>query len=139
MNTTITKEPVIKVKTAADIRKVVSEFLPRPNRSEVVCAQVSSVDSNGKSVTYQVEAPLQCDYRSLLIQGMTIVRNRIDAAAKYGAAASNLLAVDGHMWVDDLITRRLDGKRDGTRIRWDISEGVFYFDPFTGKLTQVQK
>ena len=40
------------------------------------------------------------------------------------------------MWLDDLIIRRLGGVRDGLRVKWDIAEGVFYFDPYTGTLSK---
>lgn len=41
------------------------------------------------------------------------------------------------MWVDALISRRLDGKRNGLVIEWELPEGKFQYDPWTKALTNV--
>jgi hypothetical protein len=40
--------------------------------------------------------------------------------------------------VDALIMRRLGGRRKGLRVRWDLHEGSYEFDPFTRKLFEVE-
>ena len=78
----------------------------------------------------------------MLIKGFTMIKNRVDAIEKAtqrgsGEAANKLFSIDRHSWLDDLVQRRFGGKRDGLRIRWDISEGTFFYDPFTRSLTQA--
>lgn len=42
-----------------------------------------------------------------------------------------------YMWVDTLISRRLDGKRSGLVVEWNLQDGKFQYDPWTKKLEQV--
>lgn len=129
-------QPVV-VRDSYEIRRVIAEFMPRQKKAETVQAQIEAMTEDGKKVKYKVEAPLECDYHSMLMQGMDMVKKRLAAIEKAGPEAQRVLSVGGHMWVDDLIRRRLGGVRDGLRVRWDIPEGTFFFDPYTGKLTQV--
>ena len=39
--------------------------------------------------------------------------------------------------VDNLIERRLGGKRNGLKIRWRVPEGIYEFDPRDRKLYEV--
>jgi hypothetical protein len=79
----------------------------------------------------------------LLIDGMNMVKRQAafaDKAAEvnmedFGGYAPAMPAPGSHYgWVDTLISRRLDGKRQGLVITWDLPEGNFTFDPFTQKL-----
>jgi hypothetical protein len=80
----------------------------------------------------------------LLIEGMDMVKRQAkfaDAPAgdvdEYGGFMPALPPSAQHyMWVDTLIARRLDGKRNGMVIEWDLPEGKFVYDPWTKKLEQ---
>jgi len=84
--------------------------------------------------------------RKLLIEGMDIVKRqdefitRSDSAkdADYGGFPPARPA-GGHRysWVDTLIERRLDGKRNGLKVTWSLSDGQYEFDPWTKKLDKI--
>ena len=86
--------------------------------------------------------------RNLLIEGMDLVK-RQGKFAEAGEAVSDIdfggflpaKPIGGHKytWVDTLIERRLDGKRDGLKIVWNLPEGQFEFDPWSKKLDKVNK
>lgn len=42
-----------------------------------------------------------------------------------------------YMWVDTLIARRLDGKRNDLVIEWNLTDGKFQYDPWTKDLKVV--
>ena len=117
------------IRTLSDIKEAIGEFLPtsRPSNPDVA----ATIRDGDKS--YRVSAKTGCTYYDMLHEGFEMVRRRMDAINKYGTMAVN---VSGNMWLDKLIKSRLGGSRDGLRIKWEISEGIFYFDPFSGVLSK---
>lgn len=82
----------------------------------------------------------------LLVEGMELVKRQAifsDKAAEtpmddFGGYNPAMPAKGGHYsWVDTLIDRRLNGKRDGLLVTWTLPEGKFTFDPWTKKLEKV--
>lgn len=82
----------------------------------------------------------------LLVEGFEIIKRQ----SEYAKAAMDLdpelfggympatpTSSDYYSWVDTLIDRRLNGKREGMIVVWNLPEGKFSFDPFTKKLDQV--
>jgi hypothetical protein len=79
--------------------------------------------------------------RKLLIEGMDLVKRQSQFAERNHPDADygGFLPVspprgDRYMWVDTLIDRRLNGKRDGLKILWNLAEGQFEFNPWDKKL-----
>lgn len=85
--------------------------------------------------------------RKLLIEGMDIVK-RQEKFAEVSNASSEAdfggfmparpSSGNKYTWVDTLIDRRLDGKRDGLKIIWTLSEGQYEFNPWTKQLDKVK-
>ena len=81
----------------------------------------------------------------MLIEGLEMVKRQseyADRAAQmslddFGGYPPALPVKGSYSWVDTLIERRLNGKREGLLITWDIPDGKFTFDPFTKKLEKV--
>lgn len=81
----------------------------------------------------------------LLVEGMNLVKRQAEFAnraadvdADFGGYNPAMPAKGGHYsWVDTLIDRRLNGKRDGFLITWNLPEGKFTFDAWTQKLEKV--
>ena len=129
-------ESVVIVETLNDIKRVIQEFVPgsQQQNPEVHATIVA------ENKTYELSAPTGCAYRDMLIGGFNIIKKRseIDEQRKEVETHLNInpINISGHMWLDDLISRRLAGTRDGLRVKWEIEEGTFFFDPFTGKLSK---
>lgn len=69
--------------------------------------------------------------RESLLEGFNIVKNR----KEYNEKAGRNFDPDTMLcWVDKLIDQRLAGKRRGLSIAWELSDGKFKFDPWTGEL-----
>lgn len=134
----LNKQNTVIVETIGDIRRVVQEFLPSVSENNPVVTK--KIMADGK--TYEVSAPTSCTYKEMLLEGFTILKKRYDAMEKIKERVQNNvtqpISMDGHMWLDDLISRRLGGKRDGLRVKWDVKDGTYYYDPFTGKLTKAE-
>lgn len=82
----------------------------------------------------------------LLIEGMELVKRQsafADRAAEtpledFGGYNPAMPAPGGHYsWVDTLIDRRLNGKRDGFLVTWNLPDGKFTFEPWTRKLEKL--
>lgn len=82
--------------------------------------------------------------RKLLLEGMDIVRRQnkfaeqdVSAADFGGFMPAMPVSGNRYMWVDTLIERRLNGKREGLKVVWNLQEGKFEFDPLTKKLDKT--
>jgi len=82
--------------------------------------------------------------RKLLLEGMDIVKRQnkfveqdVSEADFGGFMPAMPRGGNRYMWVDTLIDRRLNGKRDGVKICWNLPEGKFEFDPWSKKLDKV--
>lgn len=130
-------EDIVKVNNYYQLEKVIVEFSKGDSTNKVE----TTIKQDGKS--YKLEAPVSCDYKSMLIDGFNIIKKRQDAINKALRRGIDLkdIPVDNnsHMWVDDIIERRMGGVRDGLRVRWDLSDGTYFFDPFTSKLTKIKR
>ena len=128
----LNKQNTVIVESLVDIKSVIQEFLP-DHRSQSVEVHAELADGGKK---YMVTAPADCDYKKLLSEGFEIIRKRVEAAGRaHASGQASPINITGRMWLDDLIERRLGGKRDGLRVKWVIKDTTYYFDPFTGKLT----
>lgn len=133
----LNEQHTVVVENLVDIQQAILEFLPN-NKEKTPEVSVKLV-SEGK--TYDLKAPAGCTYRELIINGFNIVKRRLGAISKGHNTELGIepVSVGGHMWLDDLIVRRLGGTRDGLRVKWSIKDGIFYFDPYTGKLTKSEQ
>lgn len=82
----------------------------------------------------------------LLIEGMDMAKRQAKFAEAplgdvddYGGfLPASPAGAQHYMWVDTLIARRLDGKRNGLVIEWSLPEGKFQYDPWSKKLESVK-
>lgn len=123
----------IIINDIGDIKKVISE-LSRGDEIVDISTEFRTVD--GKTIN--LKAPSSCGYRNLLHEGFTMLRNRSEISNS-GMINDGLqfVNIDGRTWVDDLVERRMGGRRDGLRVRWDLSDGVYFYDPLDSKLTKA--
>lgn len=131
------EQNVVVVESSFDIKQAIKEFLPGEEKAS---PEVRAKIKSGNKV-YELSAPTECSYRDMLLEGFEIIKKRMEARDKHKPDSDfdiEPIDIDSRMWLDDLIERRLGGKREGLRVRWDVKDGIFYFDPFTGKLTQAQ-
>ncbi len=84
--------------------------------------------------------------RKLLIEGMDIVKrqdefitrsNNTKDADYGGFQPARPKGGHRYSWVDTLIERRLDGKRNGLKVTWSLTDGQYEFDPWTQKLEKI--
>ena len=76
-------------------------------------------------------------YRRLLEDGFNTVKDRItynEALAENDVKSFNV--DDMHFWIDDMISGKLNGKREGMKIAWDINGAKVLWDPITGKFDE---
>ncbi len=126
-----------QVNCLGDIKRVIREFLPGVKHTPLTVKTEMKVDGE----IFAVEAESSIDYKKLLLEGFGIVKARLDATQKATESGAKLrikpFNIEGHMWLDDLIVRRFGGKRDGLRIRWDLEDGTYFFDPYSCKVTKA--
>jgi hypothetical protein len=94
----------IKVTSYVELTEAIKPFLPENNKSEA---------------------------RKSFIEGFEFVKRR----KKFNDTAGNQLSTDDmRCWVDNVVKQRLGGRREGLGVVWDLPEGKFKLDPWTGKL-----
>ena len=147
----------VEVRNAEDMRRVVLEILKdtQVDLRDVACsAEISwkdEADQKQKTETITVVNRDTTLYQ-LLISGLEVVKKRmmaikqINDALKVAEEAEEEVPVQNmQVWdidrikfnVDDLIRRKLGGKRQGLRVRWELPEGVFEFDAYEKKVYKV--
>lgn len=146
-------EPV-SVSTMTDIKAVVSRFDPAKNKSQgtiPLTTRLTGSDSEGNQQTYQVTADTKSkSQRDMLIEGLDIIRKRIDAETE-AENSEEVLTINGremkpaslgsgvhsHSWVDPLIKQWMGGRREGIKIYWELADGYRYeYDIYGHKLTR---
>ena len=148
-------ERQITVRTLEDIQSAIIPFVKEKKGSDIeLTAEMSWTDDKGNRQKGIVSAKNRdLTTKQILIEGFELVKKRMDLAAKMKEQSEmddedDDLLPDRFRWelfdpdsqvmhVDKLIKQELDGKRKGLRIRWDLEDGIFEWDPFTGKLFKV--
>lgn len=137
-----------------DVKAALTVFLRPPVTGEIkVSAEVKWQDRDVSGVDKVEGLSRDSSLYSLLVEGMDVVKKRLELTTKLQAAVqaadaedelptNNMVAWDvDHLRfrVDSLIERRLGGKRHGLRVRWSLEEGEYEFDPYTKKLYKVEE
>lgn len=134
MSITYNNDGSVCVKSLLDIREVIKNVMPGTESKTGPDVKAEFVE-NGKKI--MVSAPSKgSNDRDLLMQGFDAVKARMEVIARVEGNSLSPVNIDGRMWLDDFLKRRLGAVRDGLRAKWEISEGIFMFDPYTGKLTK---
>lgn len=140
--------------TLADVKAALEPFLKRVENREVkMSVDLSWSDKDGSGTDKIIGTSRDTPLYTLLIEGMDVVKKRIEVTEKLKeaikAAEENEEADDGPsnmvVWgvdeqrfrVDQLIQKKLGGKRHGVRVRWTVQEGTYEYDPYTQKLFEV--
>ena len=119
--------PVITSKD--QLKAMLADFMPTADGTD---ATFVAKENGDKPTEFAVNPGTKSHNRKLLIDGFTLVRDRIT----YNKELDNGLNVDDmQFWVDDFIRDKLGGKRRGDKIVWAIGGAEVQFDPFTGALS----
>lgn len=146
----------VEIRTFEDIKKVVAEFDPKHKHNqaqrEIPLSTLMTAQEDNREVTYKVDATTRSkSKRDMLVDGLTIIKNRIESAGKIAELQEDVeingvpmkpaklgYRTDGTSWVDPLIRQWLGGYRDGILICWKLPDGYTYrYDLFQHKLTRV--
>lgn len=123
----------VEVNSVEDIKRLLQEFLPGNKEKDPMVSAEFETD-RGK---VRVNAPTGCSYFNMFHEGFEMLRKRHEVLGKVDTRDGlSLSTIDNHTWLDDLIERRLGGKRDGLSIVWVLDNSEYRYDPFTGKLTR---
>jgi hypothetical protein len=150
-----TKPPVIK--SLLDIKKVIAGFIPtqstsssKPNPEVHIPEPV--VDEKGikrgmKNTTITLDVTSnQTMARKCLLDGFEMVKRHLeldthevgDIDAYGGFVPIQPPKTTNNTWLDKMITRQLGGRREGLKVVWDVMEGQYAFDPWTGNLEKTK-
>ena len=135
-----------EVKTLADIRKVIQKFQQTKDDSIEFRAEIqwTNKDISGKDTIVGISNDPRL-YKSL-IDGLNFAKERRKTQEKINEEAKKIgldcplvgwNVDDLPLPVDVLIKTKLGGKRKGERIRWQIQEGTFEWDPISNKLFET--
>lgn len=147
----------MSVKTLKELRSVLRPFIEgQPSNQVDLSTKMNWSDENGKMVKGEVRARSRdITVRSLLIEGFDLVKQRMELARSAMEISDQededdlvpekirwgLFNVDDQYFhVDGLIKKEMGGgKRRGLRVRWELEDGIFEFDPYKAELYKVQE
>jgi hypothetical protein len=148
----------VSVVSLVDIRKVISPFLEEDSgvkREAVeIRTEIKWTDEDQKRrVDWSSVSSEDMTSSQILMEGFNLIKARMEMLHKANELAEtsdeddellperirwSLLDIDKQYFsIDSFIKNRLGGRRKGLRIRWEVSEGVYEFDPYTKKLFEV--
>ena len=130
--------------TIADIKAAIQPFMEDSGGEQVLLScKVGDEKVTGKSTASSM--------RQLLLEGLSVIKKRMEAITKVQEAVDEAdeAGVSSAMsiWdinnvrfnIDNIIERRLGGKRRGIRIRWNLSDCIYEYDPFSNKLYKIEE
>ncbi len=146
----------VEIRTPEDIKRAVMDLDPKRStlHVDIPLAAIMQVREDNHDVTYRVEANTRSkSKRELLLDGLSILKNRIDIEEKLQIErepieingvlmkpASLGNSISGSNWIDPIIKHWLGGYRNGVLICWDLSDGYIYkYDIWEHRLTRIQK
>tara|TARA_R110000868_G_scaffold150227_3_gene373240 strand:- start:3497 stop:3946 length:450 start_codon:yes stop_codon:yes gene_type:complete len=146
----------VEVRTLSDIKRVVAEFDParNPRQSDIPLSTLLEEVENGKRITYRVSTNTRSkSKRDMLIEGLELIQKRQKIADELKSAGEAIEIngrsmkpavlnsnIDGHSWVDPLISQWTGGIRKGALIVWNIGDGYEYrYEIFDHQLARIKR
>ncbi|KKK63791.1 hypothetical protein LCGC14_2990710, partial [marine sediment metagenome] len=118
-----------------------------------VAADVRWKDDKGSHKTNVKAQSRDLTPKRLLIEGFDLIKKRMQLAEQAKEESNKeyededllpetikwaLFDIDSQYFhVDSLIKYEFNGTRRGLRIRWDLEDGSYEFDPYAGKLFEI--
>lgn len=145
-------EPV-KVRSLQDLYRVIKDLQPvniSDKKQTVVLDNIE--DAQGRKykkfpVNYQDDG--QPMARKLLVDGFELLKRQQEFDSKTGVFPDQVDEFGGFLpaatprnevglsWIGSFVSKHLDGKIEGLSVVWEIPEGKFRLNPWTGGLTKV--
>jgi hypothetical protein len=142
------REGRVVVNSIDDIITVIKKCMNTPDAKEINLSaniQWKDNDTNESGTDTANSVSKDITLKQMLLDGLDHVKKYTEAINK---AKTKLLEVDDEvpdLWnsttfnVDRLIDRRMGGKRNGLRVRWEIQDGIYEFDPYINKLYKINE
>jgi hypothetical protein len=141
----------VVVKDLIQLKMVMKPFMSADGKEVELTTEMTWHEDNKSIKTNVMAKSRELSPRQVLLDGFELIKKRMDLAeqAKNDVDDDDDLLPERIKWdlfdinsqkfhVDMFIEQRLDGKRNGLRIEWNITEGVFQYDPFENKLYKVE-
>lgn len=148
----------VAIRTVSDIRHVLAQLEPNARfnaktEDVTLTIKMTGTDIDSKSKPFKVSAKTKTNSaRDVLIDGLNMIKQREDAAAKVSGERASIdvngkemksppvIAENSFASIDPVISRMLGGYREGHFVQWDLSDGYTYrYDIFAHKLTKFKK
>lgn len=132
----------------ADIQKVLRDFGGEISRKKIQFAgKMNAQDpETNRMLEFKIIGDSEdCNLRTLLVDGMNevkkiadsqnLVREQVKLASEEIDVTLAISDIDKARFnIDQLIEKKMGGKRHGLRVRWKVQEGIFEYDPYQHKL-----
>lgn len=135
-----TEDGSVKIQSLYDIKKVINDLNSQNDGQVEVQTEMQVVNQDGSTVKTNLSAPSSCDYKFMLKEGFETLRKRSEMAENTKTNDGlKVFNIEGRMWLDNLIERRMGGRRDGLKVVWQLEGSTYQWDPFTNKLFEVDQ
>lgn len=145
----------VEINSLQEIKQLISIVMQSDsNNSEIILdTKLEWVDDEGNRQEGKITAKTKdLSIYKLLIDGLDVVKNYMQSVDTIKKAVekvedkddipANILAVWNiermHFNVDSFIEKKFGGKRSGLRIRWNLKDGIYEWDPYMMKLYKVE-
>ena len=146
----------IKVNSLTDLNRVIKELLPVAIENKTRMVNMENIeDPQGnlyKNFPVKFADDGQPMVRKLLVDGFELLKRQQEFSSASGIFAGDdidgfggfypaVKPVDdiGTGWVTSFVSKHLDGKIEDLSVVWNIPEGKYKLNPWTGDLVKVTK
>jgi len=130
-----TEEKVI-IRTLSDVQQIIKKLInQKPPSGKVVLTTVQ-----GKTLTVDTSTK-HPSYMTQIRDGFLEIEEFSKKPQSIELNGTNItpLGTQPDNWLDPFIKQCTGGVRDGNRIKWELPEASYFYDPIEEKLTMVEK
>lgn len=144
----------VQVKNLFEIEQLISMVMQQnPEEKDITLSvEMEWNDEEGKQKEIVSAITKEASMYGLLLDGLDVVKKYMQSMETIRQAIEKVEEKDDipasmleiwniqrmHFNVDNFISKKMGGKRNGLRIRWEVQDGVFEFDPYAVKLYKVE-
>lgn len=141
----------VVIKSLVQLKMTMKPFMEASDKEIKITTEMKWREDKAVIKSNVTASSRELSPRQVLLDGFKLVKTRLDLVEKAKEDVDEeddellperlkwqLFDVNAQKFhIDRFIEQRLDGKRKGLRIEWDLVEGVFQYDPFENKLYKV--
>ena len=123
--------------TVFDIQLLLKDLINPPKSvSQNATIKLQGINERGSNFTLTASLESTGSTDAQILDLFRKLKIKMDAAVQLGDMGRKLIYQAPPALLDTLLARRYGARREGLRMYWNLEDGIYFFDPFTKKITR---